>query len=289
MTQLVSKIQLRKYETGEFSNISLRSLDETLDLVFSFPWKEQRTNVSVELTCPSITIENSENSYLKIGPYFSNKFILYFLINGKVYEKIIPTLEDCKNIVQSLFNEETIELKDGFQVKKSLFNFKKHFVTNTFEYTLKNDSSIEYVFNTSFGYLLLLILGLGILDSVFSIAFIVSMLTSWSVLNCVNFYLYFNYKNNSEKLYLQVSQGQDKFVFGENDDLTEYDKKDIIEIIKYKFEGSRNIWSHNVIYNLKLIGNKTLIFNSLILKEDDFNRKFANIKTTEIHKFIAKY
>lgn len=289
MTQLVSKIQLRRYETGEFSNISLRSLDETLDLIFNFPWKEQRTNVSVELTCPSITIEYSENSYLKIGPYFSNKFILYFLINGKVYEKIIPVLEDCKNIVQSLFNEETIELKDGFQVKKSLFNFKKHFVTNTFEYTLKNDSSIEYVFNTSFGYGLLFLLGIGILDSAFSITFFLSIVVFWLALNCVNFYLFFNYKNKSEKLYLQVSQGQDKFIFGENDDLYEYDKKEIIEIIIYKFEGSRNIWSHNVIYNLILKGNKTLIFNSLILSEADFNRKFTDTKMTQIHKFIAKY
>jgi len=58
MTSLISKLQYREYEKGEFDAIAARTLEEVISAVLSFPWDTERHLTSVELTCPSVTVEH---------------------------------------------------------------------------------------------------------------------------------------------------------------------------------------------------------------------------------------
>lgn len=99
MIQLLSKAQYKRSEKGEFHHIAHRTVEETISLIRSYPWKTERSLASVELTCPSITIEHPIGTYLKIGPYFSDKYSLYYLTtNKKGHEEFIYGTKDNKKL-----------------------------------------------------------------------------------------------------------------------------------------------------------------------------------------------
>ncbi|MGI4022132.1 MAG: hypothetical protein ACRYFA_11545 [Janthinobacterium lividum] len=77
MCNLVSKLQYKTYETGEYSDEEARNLEETLILIQDFPWEEQRHLIDIKITGPSVTIQNDEGAYLKLGLFFNNKFCVY--------------------------------------------------------------------------------------------------------------------------------------------------------------------------------------------------------------------
>jgi hypothetical protein len=76
LTLLISKVQYKRSEKGEFHEIAKRDLNDTILLLENYPWDIERSLAPVELTCPSITLEHPIGTYLKIGPYFSGKFFL---------------------------------------------------------------------------------------------------------------------------------------------------------------------------------------------------------------------
>lgn len=91
--KLISKVQYKTCEKGEFHDVAPRSFEQTRAILFDFPWDDERHMTSVELTCPSISVEHPEGTYLKVGPYFSGKFVLYYLNpRKKVYFKAVNTL-----------------------------------------------------------------------------------------------------------------------------------------------------------------------------------------------------
>ena len=70
MPDFISKLQYKNYEKGEFSDEKVRGLDETIQLIKNFPWTKQR-GVDVQLTGPSVTIQNEYAEYLKTRASFS--------------------------------------------------------------------------------------------------------------------------------------------------------------------------------------------------------------------------
>lgn len=103
METLISKLQYKNYERGEFSNSEMRTAEETIQLIKDYPWDEQRQLASVELTCPSVTIEHYTGKFLKIGPYFGGKFCLYLSDGRKISEKIVQHLEDSFEIINDFY------------------------------------------------------------------------------------------------------------------------------------------------------------------------------------------
>ena len=69
MTNLVSKMQYKNFEAGEFIEEKERSFDETIELIGNFPWEAQREKIVIELTNPSVTMEGKNNDYLKLCKY----------------------------------------------------------------------------------------------------------------------------------------------------------------------------------------------------------------------------
>lgn len=103
MRKFVSKVQYANYETGEFSLKRLPSAEETIALLNNFPWEQNHQIVSVELTCPSVTIEHPNGNFLKIGYYFNGKLCACFLNkNGSLSSKVINNLADCGQVVMDL-------------------------------------------------------------------------------------------------------------------------------------------------------------------------------------------
>ena len=54
MPEFISKLQHKTYEKGEFSDEKVRSLDETIKLIKTFPWDAERTLTDVQLTGSSV-------------------------------------------------------------------------------------------------------------------------------------------------------------------------------------------------------------------------------------------
>ena len=74
-----TKIQFKNFEPGEFTSEKDRTADETIDLITSFPWKNERDHLVVSLTNPGITIEGTKNDFLKLSPYYNGKYVLHYL------------------------------------------------------------------------------------------------------------------------------------------------------------------------------------------------------------------
>src|ERR1700740_3678003 len=133
MPEFISKLQHKTYEKGEFSDEKSRGLDETIELVKNFPWDSERTLTDIQLTGPSITIQDEYVNYLKVGLYFNGKFCLYYLDNeNHLYEYHAADItEACKTLAD--FFEGKLDLG---KFDKHFFNIgnEPHFLTSSFEY-----------------------------------------------------------------------------------------------------------------------------------------------------------
>ena len=150
MTKLISKVQYKNFEAGEFVDIQERNYDETITLIENFSWENQREKIVIDLTNPSVTIEGKNNDYLKCGVFFNQKYVLHYL-----------------DASQTLFTKSFINLKDSYEYIKNYFvqaqfdttYFKKentwlrhnlrHFVTQDFKYLVNHKSIKNYLLLTS--------------------------------------------------------------------------------------------------------------------------------------------
>ena len=286
--QLVSKIQYKNYETGEFSSIALRTAEETLLLIDQFPWTEQRYLTNVQLTCPSVTIEQGTNSFLKIGPYFHGKFCLYLYENGRLYQKPITALVDCIETIKFYYNNKVIS--EELEKISLAFNSKKHFATAHFEYTITGKQTLSFLL---FPEIIMTVPLSGptlasfltkpdrprapalVLAAILFILFI-----------GINLYLFLDYYFYSKNLYLRVSKGQDEFYFGGKKQYKEYSKKDITNIVVYKHRSQRVNWAYYAVFEITFKNGDQIIFPSLLIKERVFDNKFANHGKIIKHKFL---
>jgi len=265
MLQLISKLQHNTYEKGEYSDEQPRDLDETIQLIKDFPWDAERALTDIQLTGPSVTIEDNDRNSLKLGLYFSGKFCLYYLDHcDHLYEYHAPTIDEACRLVDDFFNQQ-IDLK---LFDRHLFNIgnKQHFITNSFIYRIKpfkvigiaalisffvlssfyfrllpDEASSRYPVGAVFGIVAALGLFIGV------IVFALTM---------------------GKRQYLQISRGNSKFSYGYNEKrIVLYDKLDIKEISYYI--GARGGMSHPKITfkNGSYIEPENLISVSTLLKK----------------------
>ncbi|SDH12403.1 hypothetical protein ACRQ5D_22375 [Mucilaginibacter sp. P25] len=106
MLQLISKLQHNTYKKGEYSDEEYRNLDDTIQLIKDFPWDAERALTDIQLTGPSVTIQDNDLNYLKLGLYFNSKFCVYYLdIDNHLYEYHAPNVEEACNLVKDFFGQ----------------------------------------------------------------------------------------------------------------------------------------------------------------------------------------
>jgi hypothetical protein len=271
MPELISKVQHKTYEKGEFSEEKPRSLDETITLIKDFPWDAERTLTDVQLTGPSVTIHDEDLNYLKVGLYFGGKFCLYYLDNeNHLYEYHAGNIEDACGVVTDFFNR-SLDLQP---FEKHFFNIGNtaHFITNYFEY---REKPWRIIMLTAF--LLIYGIGFAFVDAAISklkenyLIIIVVLLSGlfYYILIKIYFVAFINRKN-----YLQLSKGNDVFSFGFNEDTVRtYNKKDIDKIIIYRSGGNRN---PNLIcvYEIYFKDNRMIKFSNMLISDFVFAGKF---------------
>lgn len=289
MKTLCSKIQLKNFEVGEFGEIANRTLDETLNLIFSFPWATERALASVELHCPSVTIESLSGSYLKVGPYFNGKFCIYHCSkSGKVTFQVLNELNEMIAIIAEFFNGK-IKIA-GFQNYKYVVNPRKYFKTNPYEYK----PGAKAIFNYFKLDLLIIVAPLCILGTKF--------FTDWSVITnplglfailifllffCgPSLYLLLDYQPYTKNQFLKISRGHHHFIFGDIAGNKEYDKSDIVGICRYYNHGGRNPWSGSQVYRITFKNGEMLLFNSLLIDQWAFIKKFPGLEIKSKHVFF---
>ncbi|SMC61479.1 hypothetical protein [Pedobacter nyackensis] len=288
MTQLISKVQYKRSEKGEFHEVAERNLDDTISLILNYPWGTERSLASIKLSCPSVTIGHPIGTYLKVGPYFSGKFSLYYLdTNNKVYLKIANTLEDACVLVKTYFEQEG-QLQGferyGFTIKPSA-----HFRTNPFEYTIDAKALISFfMFPLYMAPVISFMIWLKYLEhpESFSSGAAVGMVLFFLILFSPLIYFFFNYLSADKNCYIQISRGHDEFFFGTVDSKKLYSKLNIAEINAYGVRYSRSPWRECEVFNIIFKNGEQIRFTSLLISSNKLLQKFPDHKIIDNKRFF---
>ncbi|MGN8068561.1 hypothetical protein [Mucilaginibacter sp. SG564] len=238
MPQFVSKLQHNTYEKGEFSDEQPRNFDNTIDLIKNFPWDQERSLTDIQLTGPSVTIQDNDLNYLKLGLYFGGKFCVYYLDKGNhLYEYHTPDLDSVSTLVSDFFTQK-LDLK---LFEKHFFNVgnRAHFITKNFIYRL---STWYFLTLMSLFFIYLCIILLSSINKNNSGSLFLLCLTLF-IFGSFLLYASSRYFKNRQQ-YLQISKGNNRFSFGYNDQqIVTYNKSDVQQIIYYAGKGnsSRNL------------------------------------------------
>ena len=279
MPDFISKIQHKTYEKGEFSEEKVRTLAETIELIKTFPWDQERTLTSVKLTGPSVTIRDEDINWLKVGLYFNGKFCLYYLDNNNhLYEYRAPTMDDACTIVTNFFNQK-LELQ---KFEKHFINIgnQAHFETKYFEYRVKlwrvlmlMSLMLFYsvlIFPVNF---VVLTKGISPVDSIGS-KLLVVFFPIVSLFFCIVLFLIIRFAFSNRNNYLQLSKGNPIFYFGHDENsIQTYHKTDIKEVLFYSSHSSR---SPNFIsfFEICFHDGSSIKLSNMLIPEIAFQSKF---------------
>ncbi len=279
MPDFISKLQHKTYEKGEFSEEKARTLAETIELIKTFPWDEERPLTSVELTGPSVTIRDEDINWLKIGLYFNGKFCLYYLDNNNhLYEYHAPTIDNACAIVTKFF-EKQLDLQ---QFEKHFFNIgnQANFVTNYFEYQVKLWRVLILIHLIVFYAIILTAIDILLftkdnpsLTKNTHILLTIFFTLASIFFNVVLYKMVYSAINNQNN-YLQISKGNPIFHFGyDENNIETYNKDDIKEVLVYEFRGTRN---PNIIavYEICFKDGSAIKFSNMLISTSAFRSKF---------------
>lgn len=269
MPQFISKLQYKNYEKGEFSEEKVRSQEDTISLIKVFPWDKQRGS-DIQPTGPSVTIQNEDVEYLKIGLYFNGKFTAYFLDkNGHLFEQYLTDIDSVLEIVVAFFNN-SLNL-ESFETHLFNVGYIHHFETNYFEYRVK---IWKVLMLSAFMLFYLCIFITGVIASanigspVTLIPIAGTFLLVFVIIKILLTYL------RSRNMYLQLSKGCDTFSFGmDKDHINIYNKKDIHEVKIYESRGSRN---PNLIALFEIVfkDGTSIQFSNMLISSIALSHKF---------------
>lgn len=289
MPKFISKVQHDTYEKGEFSDEKERTLEETIELVKSFPFDAERNFTDIQLTGPSVTIQDEYLNYLKVGLYFNGKLCVYYLDNDNhLYKCYVLSVDDACNLATDFFNG-TLDLT---KFEKHLFNIgsRKHFENGNFDYTINQSRFyMRFIFTLLFCLpfpffgVCLTYVNAPILVKLFliPICFIITCQFIFALLLIIGYYL------KSKNIFLHLSSGADSFKFGIGDEVKEYIKSDIIDITIYWCHQSRRIILFDTVFNVvevKFNDNSIIEFPGFLIDQFLIQKKFPNNQITIIYK-----
>jgi hypothetical protein len=270
MDQFISKLQYKTSEKGEFFEEKPRNLADTIELIKNFPW-----NIEQFADGPSVTIQDPEGNFLKIGIYFGGRFSLYYFeTSNHLYEYQSLDIDKVYAKTNEFFNCK-IDLH-GFD-KYSFAIFKKtHFITKQFEYriTVWKVFVIMTVWELIFlPFLIFTVLILAKNTAVPSMLLILVVLTL--IFGRILAYV-FNKYYKSRNQFLKISRGNDIFLFREdNGEIRTYNKVNISKILHYT---NKNTRSPNMIEVFEMIFNdgSTITFTNVLITEYTLCSKFSD-------------
>ena len=268
MPEFIAKLRYKTYEKGEYSDEKVRGLDDTLLLIRNFPWEEQRGS-DVQLTGPSVTIQDEYGNFLKAGLYFNDKFCLYYLdCDNHLYEYHASGLEDVCSIVSTFF-EGKIDLA---KFEKHLFNVGNigHFLTNDFIYRVKAWRVVLTSIFIIFYFAMFLIFAIALASKtapfyIFGIPLLFALAFGGLLV-----YIFKCYLKCSNQV-LQVSKGNNIFSFENSEGENTYNKDDIKEIIVY----GRSKTPDFVLFEIRFKNDSVIKFSTMPISDNAFRTKFS--------------
>jgi hypothetical protein len=238
--QLVSKIQYKNFEPGEFTDRQARTCEQTIALIEQFPWETERDHLVVSLTNPSITMEGPEGDFLKLALYYNGKFVLHYLDpKHHLYTKSLPRYQDAYPVIQSFFANAPFDPQELKKEANLLEARLPHFADGNFQYSISTGRAlwfgVPFLFVLPATLLVDIILlikkntsqpGPAIFVSIFML-----LLSSIFVLQLFNHYWY------SRDLILIMTKGNDLFYFGPSEHPKAFNKKEILNLTTHGSRG----------------------------------------------------
>lgn len=267
MKTLVTKIQYKNFEPGEFVDEQKRTYEETIGLIENYPWSIQREKFMIDLTNPSVTIEGDNGDYLKLAVYYNQKYVLLYLNKEqRLFSRSFSTLQDGYAYVKCFFEQPVFDLA-GFKKESTwMQNNGRHFVTQDFRYEVTAKSVRQYLLSTR---------GLNIIVPVIFLIFVVgwrpdAMLLLFPgmifiLLAALPLRLFFIYYNYVKDKMLIMSKGNDTFYFGSFYDLVKYDKKHIVKCTIVKTMRSKSIYNGYAVVKIEFKNGTMLSIPNLLI------------------------
>lgn len=282
MTQLVSKVQFRNFETGEFVDEEERDYESTIRLIENFPWEEQRKKIVISLTNPSVTIMGKNGDFLKLAVFYNQKFVLhYFNENQELYTKSFIDFKGTYEYIRKYFELPVFD-PSGFRKETTWFQHNlRYFVTQDFHYIVSPKSIRKYLWSTS---------GINFLASVvFIILFIVKassfqliplallLLIIFLIGGGINLILFFNYYNYASNKILFMSKGNNIFYFGPLGNPVKYDKEDVLAYTTVQMGNRKSPLSGFSFVEIDFMDGTSLQIPNLLVSRHDLENKLFGI------------
>ncbi|AHF17482.1 hypothetical protein [Niabella soli] len=295
MIALTSKVQYKNYEPGEFAEIQQRTYEATLQLIKNYPWEKEHDHLVVDMTTPSVTLQDDNGSYLKLGLYYNHKFVLYYYDAGNddLYLKSVVTLEESFPYVREYFNNPE-QVPDGFKFENTWFKEKaRHFATNDFCYTVDERRLRAFCFSFSnivyfgFGLVLLFSLATHPIKGLHPLLAVLLLILLLSVMGGgIQILLLIKYYAIDKNKVLIFSKGKKTFYYGTENEQKEYLKQDIdaIEIKQSSNSGKNPIYDFAA-YKIYMKDGTLLTFTSLLMPYLDFEQKVSGLPVKEKKRF----
>lgn len=241
---LLSKIQHKNFEPGEFVEIHERTYDEVIAEINNFSWQKERENIVINLTNPSVTIEDEKGNYLKFEVFFNQKYVLhYFDDKEDLYTKSFEQKEEAYPFIKNFYQQETFDLS-GFKKEYTWAQYNLvHFETKDFHYTWTKERAKKYFRFTNWTTIVFapffLVLSLfSILKEEYGAAIFIFLITSlyW----VPSLFYFFRYKEYSKSRMLYMTKGSDIFEYGIIGNIAIYNKNEIESITMHEVRGSKS-------------------------------------------------
>lgn len=283
---LLSKLQYNNFEPGEFTGREPRSYEQTIALIGSFPWEDQRDHLRVSLTNPSVSIQDNKGNFLKLALYYNGRFVLHFFTPEKrLYTKSFSHYEETYPYIRAFFDHhpfQTMDLKQ--EITWGQTNLI-HFADKDFRYFLTPKKIRAYLFRTSsisFA-LTLFLVGLSLWHpSQWIVSLFVFLPVIFFIGGGLNLLLFANYYRYSKDMILVMSKGNPQFSFGPMEGPESYDKKDILGVRQYVANGSKNPVSDFAWVEIGLKNGQSLIIPNLLIDDADLVNKLDGLPMQRI-------
>ena len=285
--ELISKVQYKNFEPGEFTDRQQRNYEQTIALIEQFPWDKERDHLVVSLTNPSVTIEGPFGDFLKLALYYHDKFVLYYYNEGKqLYTASFAHYPDAYPAIRS-FYENPSAVPDGFKLENTWMQHNGiHFQDGNFHYAMNPLKIFPWAIAAAFMCLLFLfsllqfILGPpGRSTSIWPLLIILPLL--------VLFYggrlllLFLNHYRSAKGKILILSKGKDLFFYGPRDEPLPFHKKDILKVVTYGRRG-RNGYPMLTKVVIDFKDGQSLNISCMMLQRDTFVSKFPECPKEDI-------
>ena len=271
------KLQYKEFEPGEYTEIADRSFEATISTIRTFPWEEQREQLKVSLTNPSVTIEDGKGNFLKLALFYGGKFVLhYFDTVHQLFTKSLTSVTEADSYIQQYFSGQPFDTTDLRHETTWFQHNLIHFATQDFHYQVTRKRVFTYLASTSdFSFLLtivfvilFLIYGLGKAPAVL-MALILFLFGGG-----LNLILFFNYYLHARGKLLIMSRGNPQFWFGDAANPELFNKDDIAHVTENSpARNSRNPLSGFRWIEINMKSGKSLAIPNLLIDADKLENK----------------